>query len=94
MSRQPSWLKGDVIVAFRCGIMVMRSREQWGYGNVYRVYIKRFYYDGTFEWRRDIRCFTREDAIDEASRRVAFEEAAADAGLKQLWIEATERSHV
>lgn len=91
MSRQPAWLKGDVVVAFRCGVMVMRSGEQWGYGDVYRVYTKRFMTDGTFEWRRDTRCFTREDAINEASRRVAFEEGYADAGLKKLWVTAVDR---
>lgn len=91
MSTEPAWLTGDVVVEFRCGVKVLRSGEWWGYGDVYRVYQKAFYTDATFEWRRDSRLFTRDDAITEASRRVKFEEQASDATLKKLWTTATER---
>lgn len=93
MSRIKGWLKGDVVVSFRCGIKVIRTDEQWGYGDVYYVYCKRYYHDGTFEWRRDTRMFTREQAIDEASRRVMSEEAwgARDPKYRKLWQTATEK---
>lgn len=91
MARQQAWLTGDVVVRFRCGVMVMRSGEQWGFGDVFRVYQKAFYVDGTFEWRRDDRLFTHDDAVENATRRVEFEEGRKDPVLEKLWATAPER---
>jgi hypothetical protein len=71
-------MKGDVVVEFRCGVKVLASPERWGYGQVFRVYQVKFFIDGKYEWARDDRLFTREDAIEEASRRVQFAEACGD----------------
>jgi hypothetical protein len=94
----PDWLVGEVIVEFRCGVRVMNSGGQWGHGDVYYVYQKDYHYDlynkGKFiwYWRRDSRMFTREDAIQEATRRVLFEEARASENPEAyvVWAKARE----
>ena len=85
-----AWMQGDVVVEFRCGVVVVASPERWGHGQVFRVYQAALYFDGHYEWRRDSRLFTRDDALNEAARRVAFEEACCDqAGNNyRLWMSA------
>lgn len=94
------WMAGEIVVDFQCGVRVVRTgqrSERWG--DVHRVFEKAYYYvQGKpdafeYEWRRDSRIFSREDAIEEASKRVAFAEARAKKTPldRKVWATATLR---